>query len=51
MKINATLYIKYNKVKGGYKADGFSQVFKTINELKTYFNRTSSFKVKFIKGY
>lgn len=43
-------YIKYKKVKDGWKADNFSKVFKTLNELKYYFERTSSVKVKFIKG-
>lgn len=43
-------YIKYRKVRGGYKADGFSRTFKTVTELKNYFNRTSSTKVKFIRA-
>lgn len=47
----ATLFIKYQKVNGGYKAVGFSTVFKTVEKLKTYFNKTSAFQVKFIKDY
>lgn len=42
-------YIYYSKVTGGYKVDGFSKVFKTVTELKGYFNKTSHFPVKFIK--
>jgi len=44
-------YIKYLKVKGGYKAEGFTRVFKRLNDLKAYYTKTSSVKVKFIKGY
>lgn len=44
-----TYYVRYTKVSNGYKAEGFSRIFKTATELKTYFNRTSSSKVKFIK--
>lgn len=44
-------YIKYLKVKGGYKADGFNTVFKRLSDLKAYFERTSHVKVRFIKGY
>lgn len=43
------LYVYYNKVTNGYKAEGFSRVFKTVTALKNYFNRTSDYKVKFIK--
>ena len=46
-----TYFIKINKVSGGYKADGFSRVFKRVSDLKRYFERTSSAKVKFIKNY
>lgn len=42
-------YIKYKKVRGGYKAEGFTRIFKTVTALKNYFNRTSHYKVKFIR--
>ncbi len=42
-------YIRFTKVKAGWKADGFNRTFKTMNELKTYFERTSQVKVKFIR--
>ena len=45
-----TYYIKYFKLKDGYKADGYSRVFKTLKDLKIYFNRVSHVNVKFIKG-
>lgn len=44
-------YLKYIKVKDGYKVVGFQKVFKTLTALKNYYNRTSQVKVKFIKGY
>ena len=45
-----TYYIKYFKVKGGYKAEGYSKIFTTLTSLKQYFTKTSSVKVKFIRG-
>lgn len=47
----AVLIIKYIKIKDRYKADGFSRSFKTLTDLKNYFNKTSAVQVKFIKGY
>lgn len=46
----AVYYIKYRKVNGGYKAEGFARVFKTVTALKNYYTRTSSVRVKFIRG-
>lgn len=44
-----THYIKYKKVIGGYKAEGFTRTFKTASALKNHFTRTSHIRVKFIK--
>lgn len=43
-------YIKYFKVKGGYKADGSNIIFKRLSDLKVYFEHKSLVRVKFLKG-
>lgn len=44
-------YIKYLKSSKGYYSDSMpSKYFTTLTALKNYFNRTSSVKVKFIRG-
>lgn len=42
-------YVRYTKVKNGYKAEGYSRIFKSVFDLKSYFEKTSNFKVKFIR--
>lgn len=46
------LYVRYWKTERGYVADylGYSNPFKTVTELKTFFKRYSVIPVKFIKA-
>jgi len=44
-----TYHLMYNKTAKGWKVAGSQMHFRTLHELKNYWSRTSSVRVKFIR--